>query len=258
MKLSVVVVTLNSGKALTDTIDSILKQTSKDYEIVIKDGGSKDGSVEALSERHLECINIYRESDTGIYDAMNQAVSHAKGDFVLFMNAGDSFYSDDVIEKFVAKNLKPFRLIAYGDTYFELSKSLSKAPAKITGSVCYRNIPCHQAIIYSKDMLLERGFDTSLKIRADYEHFIHSFYKTDCEFVYLNFPICSYEGGGFSEKNQKLDKEEYKISVKRHIPFMERFRYRAFLILTLYRLRGVLARNEKTAALYQWIKGKIQ
>lgn len=258
MKLSVIIVTLNSGSALNDTVDSVLKQTSKDYEIIVKDGGSTDGSIEALKQRALGCVKIYEESDAGIYDAMNQATAYAKGEFVIFLNAGDTFYSDDVIEKFVAMDIKHENVIAYGDTYFELSKSMSKAPRRITGSVCYRNIPCHQAIIYSKDMLAKRGFDTSLKIRADYEHFMYSYYKTECEFLYLNFPVCSYEGGGFSENHKKLDKKEYKICVRRHVPLMERFAYRAMLILTLHKLRGVLARNEKTAALYQKIKGIIQ
>lgn len=258
MKLSVIIVTLNSGSALGDTVESILKQTSGDYEIVVKDGGSKDGSIEALESRKEDCIKIYKEPDNGIYDAMNQAVGHANGEFVMFLNAGDRFYSADVIEKFVAMSIDNHKTIAYGDTYFELSKSMSKAPSKITGSVCYRNIPCHQAIIYSKDMISSRGFDTSLKIRADYEHFMYSYYKTDCRFVYLGFPVCTYEGGGFSEKHRKLDKEEYRICVRRHIPLAERFIYRAVLILTLHKLRGVLARNEKTAALYQKIKGMIQ
>lgn len=258
MKLSVIIVTLNSGEALLKTVNSVLRQTSDCYEIVVKDGGSKDGSIEALEAMKYKNVFVYRESDCGIYDAMNQGVSHASGEFVIFLNAGDSFYSDEVIEKFVNSNISSRKTIAYGDTYFELSKSMSKAPGKITGSVCYRNIPCHQAIIYSKDTLLERGFDTTLKIRADYEHFIYSFYKSQCKFVYLDFPVCSYEGGGFSEKHLKLDKEEYKECVRRHIPIKDRFLYRAFLILTLYKVRGMLARNEKTAALYQKIKGKIQ
>lgn len=258
MILSVVIVTLNSGDALLKTVDSVLKQTSSEYEIVIKDGGSSDSSIDKLRVLNNDAIKIFVSPDSGIYDAMNQAVSYATGDYILFLNAGDSFYSDDVVEKIVNKKLPLTQTIAYGDTFFEKSQSLSKAPGKINGSVCYRNIPCHQAIIYSKDTLTQRGFDTALKIRADYEHFVYTFYNTNCTFAYLGFPVCNYEGGGFSESNVKLDRTEYKIAVRRHIPFGERFLYRAFLIITFHKLRGMLARNEKTAKFYQYIKGLIQ
>jgi hypothetical protein len=147
----------------------------------------------------------------------------------------------------------------YGDTYFVAWDSLSKAPPVITGSVCYRNIPCHQAIFYSRDTLLERGFDTSYRIRADFEHFAYSFFEAHRKFIYAGFPICLYEGNGVSESkaNKRLDREEYKRAVRTNIPMGKRFVYRATLILTLHRLRGALARNPKTAQFYQKIKGKF-
>ena len=120
--------------------------------------------------------------------------------------------------------------------------------------MCYRNIPNHQAIFYSRDTLLNRGFDTSYKIRADFEHFSYCYFKARTSFVYLGFPINNYEGGGFSEVHKKLDKEEYKRAVRTNIPLKERFKYRLVLILTLHKLRGFLSRNEKTAAFYQKVK----
>lgn len=260
MLLSVIVVTYNPGDALKNTIDSILSQTSQEYEVIIKDGGTTDGSLQYAIDLKNDRIKIISTKDQGIYDAMNQAVTYASGDYIIFMNSGDRFYDNNVIKKIVTAGLPKNNTIAYGDTYFESSNSLSKAPSKITGFVCYRNVPCHQAIIYSKDSLSERGFDTSLRIRADFEHFIWSYYDAHRNFVYLDTPICLYEGGGFSEKksNVKRDKEEYTISVRRHIPAKERFIYRAILILTLYKLRGVIARNPKTAKIYQKIKGMIQ
>ena len=78
MKFSIIVVALNAGEKLKETVDSVLNQTWQDYEIVVKDGGSKDGSVDALPED--ERIKVYVEKDTGIYEAMNQAVAKAKGE----------------------------------------------------------------------------------------------------------------------------------------------------------------------------------
>lgn len=259
MKISVITVCYNAGAKLAETINGILAQTCDSFEIVVKDGGSSDGSVEEIEKLGDNRVRIIRSKDKGIYDAMNEAVGYATGEYVIFMNAGDRFYDNDVLKKVASANLPASNTIAYGDTYFIKSRSLSKAPKKITGSVCYRNIPCHQAIFYSKDTLLERGFDISYKIRADFEHFAYSFFKAERDFVCLGFPICLYEGGGYSEskENRKRDRFEYKRAVRTNIPAGKRFVYRATLVLTLHRLRKALADNPKTAAFYQKLKGKI-
>ena len=88
MKFSIIVVCLNPGPKLNQTLDSILSQTYPDFEIIVKDGGSRDGSVETMREdRH---IHLYQEPDHSIYEAMNQAVSHVTGDYILFLNCGDT------------------------------------------------------------------------------------------------------------------------------------------------------------------------
>lgn len=259
MKFSIITVSLNSGLKLLETVENVLKQTYRDFEIIVKDGGSTDESVSKVKDLNSSFVKIFEEPDSGIYDAMNCAVKKASGDYIIFLNAGDKFYSGDVLERVARMDLPESGTIVYGDTYFAAWDSLSKAPPKITGSVCYRNIPCHQAIFYSRDVLLERGFDTSYKIRADFEHFAYSYFKAGRRFIYANLPVCFYEGRGFSEslENKRLDKQEYNRAVRTNIPAGKRFIYRATLILTLHKLRGALARNPKTAALYQKIKGKL-
>jgi len=259
MKFSVITVCYNAGDKLLSTVENILKQTYDNFEIVIKDGGSKDNSLDSIITIKDPRVRLFSNPDNGIYDAMNQAVKLATGDYVIFLNAGDEFYSEGVLEKAAQLNLPLKNTIAYGDTYFALSGSLSKAPPVITGSVCYRNIPCHQAIFYSRDLLLKRGFDLSYKIRADFEHFAYSYFKTNTTFIYMKFPVCYYEGGGVSESriNKGKDKEEYKRAVRANIPLGKRFLYRLTLILTLHKLRGMLARNPRTAKFYQVIKGKM-
>ena len=102
IKYSILVVCLNAGQRLLDTIDSIISQKYQNYEIIIKDGESQDGSVELVKSRYTEYlsrIQIYSQRDSGIYDAMNQACTYAKGDYYLFLNTGDSFYDEFVLEK---------------------------------------------------------------------------------------------------------------------------------------------------------------
>ena len=97
MTFSIIVVCLNAGDKLHKTIESILSQTESDYEIVVKDGGSTDGSVKTLLTD--DKMRVYCEADTGIYDAMNQALSHAKGEYVCFLNCGDYFYDRTVLKQ---------------------------------------------------------------------------------------------------------------------------------------------------------------
>jgi glycosyltransferase involved in cell wall biosynthesis len=261
MKFSIVIVTFNAKNNIEGTVESILSQTCSDYEVVIKDGGSTDGTIEyaeglAASDNRF---SLYEEPDKGIYDAMNQAVTHAKGDFVIFLNAGDRFYDEHVLEKTANLNPGIKNTILYGDAYFESVNSMNVAPPKITGFVCYRNVPCHQAILYSRDTLTERPFDTSLKIRADFEHFNDAYFNKKRDFLYLGFPVCLYEGGGFSENaaNKARDREEYLITVRRHIPAVKRFLYRAILVLTMQKLRTRIANNPKMSKAYQNAKAVL-
>ena len=117
---SIIVVCLNAGKRLMETIESIRSQTYGKYEIIIKDGMSTDGSLDSLiqeADRGDSRIRIHSQADKGIYDAMNQAVGYAKGDYLFFLNAGDSFYDKEVLYKIteVIERDKPD--IVYGDPY---------------------------------------------------------------------------------------------------------------------------------------------
>lgn len=268
VKFSIPVVCLNPGKGLADTLESIKKQNYKNIEVVIKDGGSTDGSLapfegkDYLDDEKNISLRIVHEPDKGIYDAMNEAVKYVSGDYILFLNCGDHFYDETVLEKVAAfvesRHLEgASNTILYGDTFFEGPNALSKAAPRITGFVCYRNIPCHQAIFYSPDTLTDRGFDTTLKIRADFEHFSYCYFEKETTFEYTGVTIASYEGGGFSEKNKKRDKEEYKRSVRAHIPFIQRFFYRTILVVTLIDLRRALGNNPKFATTYQKLKGML-
>lgn len=263
MKFSIIVVCLNPGDKLQQTLTNILGQTYTDYEIVIKDGGSKDGSLEQVKETFRdERICIYEERDRSIYNAMNQAVGHARGEFVIFMNCGDLFYSKDVLEK-TAKQIDaqphPENLVLYGDTYGEKNDVMIAAPPAINGFTCYRNIPCHQACIYATVLCKAKPFTESYKIRADYDHFLWCYYVSKADMVYLNFPVASYEGGGYSEskENRKRDKEEHRQITSVYMSKSELLRYRGIMLLTLAPLRSFLAESKVFSGLYHWLKDKL-
>ena len=92
---SVVVVSLNAEKLIRSTLDSVLSQTFEDYEVIVKDGLSTDGTVNQIPSD--DRIRVFVQKDTGIYDAMNQATSFTRGKYVLYLNCGDVFASSNVI-----------------------------------------------------------------------------------------------------------------------------------------------------------------
>ena len=260
MRFSIITVCLNPGESLKYTLDSIINQTYKDFEVIIKDGGSTDGSLNALPDDSR--FKVVSKSDKGIYDAMNEAVKEASGDYFIFMNCGDRFYDDDVLLKtddlIGQKNAKP-PCILYGDSAWKKADTVVKAASVITPKVCYLNIPCHQATFYSKDLFDERAYDLKYRIRADYEHFLYCFFERHAGFIYLDMPVCEYEGGGFSEtaKNRREAHLEHKDIVKRYIPLKTRFLLKLRLILTLQAVREKLAKSKTFGSAYERVKRKF-
>lgn len=266
MRFSVIVVCLNPGDKLNETLGSILKQTCRDYEIIVKDGGSKDGSIENMPKDGR--IRLFAEKDTGIYDAMNQAVSYAKGEFLIFMNCGDRFPDARVLERIEEAIRKAMagsapkeaeRFLLYGNTYSEKNDVVISSSPRITGFTCYRNIPCHQSCVYAAALCKNKPYDLQYKIRADYDHFLWCYYTAKARMIAMDVTVASYEGGGFSEdrQNRQRDKQEHKQITETYMSRGELFRYRLIMLCTLAPLRRFLAENQLFSGWYHWLKESI-
>lgn len=259
-KFSILVVCLNPGEKLKSTIESIGKQTCRDYEIIVKDGMSADGSLDFLKEKPE--IKVIRKKDKGIYDAMNQAAAEAGGRYVYFLNCGDVFYDENVLSKMAALiEENPVRWgIYYGNIYERQTGQAVFSNPGLDAFGCYRNVPCHQACFYDRDLLKEHPFDTEYKVRADYEQFLWCFFKKHSGdtkgFVYGEILVADYEGGGFSETkaNRRVSAREHKEIVHKYMSRGQICRYRLILWITLAPLRTKMAENEKTAGIYNRMK----
>ncbi|MBP3205558.1 MAG: glycosyltransferase [Lachnospiraceae bacterium] len=271
MRFSIIVVALNAGEKLKETVQSVLAQDFTDYEIIVKDGGSRDGSVEKIPEDPR--IRVYRKGDKGIYDAMNQAVEEANGQYILFLNCGDHLYDRTVLRKVEAviaaqeasvsgdgqgKDKRP--LVVYGDVYSAKNQVVIAAPKHIDGGICYRNIPCHQACYYAAELCKKRPYDQEYRIRADYDHFLWCYYEAKARMIYSGDIVASYEGGGYSESkaNRKRDKAEHKMITEHYMSRKELRKYRLWMAATLAPLRKVVAENRLTAGLYYGLRGLVQ
>ena len=288
MTFSIIVVCLNAGDKLRDTIESIRNQTERDYEIIIKDGESEDEATRKYLNRYGQeqqedaehttsgnRIRLYCGKDTGIYDAMNQAVQYVRGDYVLFLNCGDSFYDNRVLANVKEKILQASRQneqqtgqtseamhtphIFYGNIFERLTGTTVQSNPVIDDFACYRNIPCHQACFYAAELLRGKAFNTDYVVRADYEHFLWCYYKAHAKTIYIPITVALYEGGGFSEtrENEKRSRREHREIVNRYMPAAKVRKYRLIMAVTLAPLRSWVARNPFTAKAYQTIKRKL-
>lgn len=261
IKYSILVVCLNSGQRLLDTVESIVSQTYQNYEIIIKDGESSDDSIERVKScfaGQRERIHIISQKDSGIYDAMNQACSFASGEYYVFLNTGDSFCDAQVLEKITSgiiekkEELGAYPDIVYGNMYHKALNSVIYAAPQINDFTCYRNVPCHQTCFYHRNMFQERGYELKYNVRADYEHFLWCFYEKKARICYLPVMTASYEGGGYSET-----KEHKRQSVMQHREITLRYmgqgkvwKYRLIMLLTLAPVRRVIAENKYFSGMY--------
>lgn len=263
-KISIIVVCLNPGNKLIETLESIGRQSFQDYEVVVKDGGSRDGSIEELKARLKDGVaslrdkvHIYQMQDKSIYDAMNQACQLAKGEYFYFLNCGDHFYQKDSLQRMASEMDKyPSGKLFYGNVYDALRKSVVQSNPQMDAFACYRNVPCHQACIYHRSLFAERGYKPEYRVRADYEHFLWCFFAQNIQPVYVPVALALYEGGGFSETeaNRIRSKQEHKEIVSMYMSRKQIIQYKIILALTLQPVRTAMAESKVFGSLYQAMK----
>lgn len=261
---SILIVCLNPGGKLKATLESVRKQTYKNYEIILKDGLSADASIEYAKETAADfpALHIIEKQDAGIYDAMNQAVSSASGRYIYFLNCGDILYDEYVLENVRRLiDAKPSETgIYYGNIYERLTENVVASNPDMDAFACYRNVPCHQACFYDRKLLLEHPFETKYRVRADYEQFLWCFFTKDIRggvsFVYGDILIADYEGGGFSEtrQNRRISAMEHREIVRKYMPTELLWKYRIWMWATLSPLRTWISRNPATAGFYNRLK----
>ena len=153
--------------------------------------------------------------------------------------------------------------IYYGNIFERLTGQCVPSNPSMDAFGCYRNVPCHQACFYQRELLLEHPFDAGLAVRADYEQFLACFFAgyrgEKVTFTYGEILVCNYEGGGFSEtrENRKRSEREHRIAAERYMSKGQIRKYRFLLAVTLAPLRTWISHNEKTAGIYNAIKKRI-
>ena len=250
IQFSIITVCLNAGQGLLDTVERTLGQTYGHFEIIVKDGGSQDGSIEKLPNDPR--IRVVSRKDTGIYDAMNQGIEEARGDYLIFMNCGDWFYSPDVLQS-IAERIGEARLpLYYGKCFDRMTGQVRAYPKQLTRMTCYRTMICHQATVYRADVLKKRPYDLSYPILADRETLWHLVCAENVEPKYLDTVIADYQGGGesASEKHIRRNRADQQRLLDTYYPKSEQLKYKLLMALTFQKLRVALSKSPKYSKYY--------
>jgi glycosyltransferase involved in cell wall biosynthesis len=234
--VSVVTVCRNAEATLEDTMVNVLGQTGCDFEYVLVDGLSTDGTL-AIIQRYAGQIAAWRSGkDYGPYDAMNQALELARGEWVLFMNAGDSFVSEDALRRMFA-HLPADADVVHGHHIYRQddgSEALrNSAEFDMTWSRLQRGdlwfdwlsgIPCHQATAVRRDLLTEMRFDPRYRIAADHD-LMFKVRAEGARFFNCDEVIAIYVGGGLSARQYATCRREWAEIARAYgdVPAADRF-----------------------------------
>lgn len=243
-KFSIITVCYNAEKEIEETIKSLIMQDCLDYEYIIKDGGSTDHTLslakELLKDTRIN-YQIYSDKDKGIFDAMNQSIDYATGDYVYFLNSGDRFASADVLSRVAVfiddqngghqnannQNVEKKKLthqtkvdIAYGDVYEEFpEKTVCRSYGDHYVKTWYYALGAclnHQTMFCSRELFSDKKFDLEFPVSADRDWQMYHICKKKRIAKAMKFPIAIYLRGGFSEQNVKRLEEDTAICVKRY------------------------------------------
>lgn len=213
--LSIITVCYQAKDAVRATMENILRQSWKQFEYLVIDGASSDGTEPFLYESEAVFkeagipFRFVSEPDHGIYDAMNKGTALAEGQWLLFLNAGDFFADDHVLEQIFSQ--PPKGQILYGDTLCSYQGRTKLYPALPLDQITREMAFCHQSAFIRRKLLLAQPYDTSYKICADH-HFFLSMYLQKKAFEYRPFPISVYEIAGYSDKNKiRSHKEKQRM-----------------------------------------------
>lgn len=203
--ITVITVVRNDVNNIENTINSVLSQDYNNLEYIIIDGASSDGTLEIIHSYSSRISKIVSEPDRGVYDGMNKGIAMSAGDWIIFMNSGDTFYDNQVLANFNF-DVNELDTLHYGNfmghywdgSYCEYPKPFFNTIHKFKGMGI-----CHQSMFFPGDLLRQERYDLSYKICADYA-LVYKMWKQGMKFKYTNVIVANYNwGNGISSNPYK-------------------------------------------------------
>ena len=200
MKLSIITINYNNKAGLQKTLDSVLAQTCKDFEWIVIDGGSTDGSKE-LIEQHQDAIAYWcSESDKGVFNAMNKGVEKACGEYCMFLNSGDRFHAADVVE-IVQPYLADIDFVMGNECVVDSCYNIVRTrnnPELFDPYYLLVGSLWHQSMFIKTYILKERPYDESFKIVGDWDMTFYQLVLNKRTYKHIDVVISDFILGGIS------------------------------------------------------------
>lgn len=268
MRLSIITINYNNLDGLKKTIESVLSQSFKDYEWIVIDGGSTDGSRELIEQNQSHYAFWCSEHDKGIYNAINKGITHANGDYVQFLNSGDWLYAETTLEKAFAQINGKYDIYygdmvqVNGDDNQNDSKKHNLNPIVYPDELGffffpYNNI-CHQATFYRRTLFDNNPYDESFSIVSDWAMNLNLLFK-GCTFKHLSQFIVYYDNRGRSSATDQKHHEERMTAFAKYVPQQLQIdvkRYEKNYYFSRHRksTRWIM---DKAIAFSQWLEKKL-
>ena len=247
-KLSIITINYNNAVGLQKTLESVNNQTFVDYEYIIIDGGSTDGSRELIEKQRDKLTYWVSEKDTGIYNAMNKGIKASSGDYLIFLNSGDTLYANTTLEEIFKNNLHN-REIIYGSACFlkNEKQTIMQFPEKLNMSFFMRDMICHQAMLFKKNIFEKHGiYDEKYKLSSDWLLLVKALYN-NATYMRIDSVICVYDCQGatssvpgtillYNERRAMLD--EYFKFISKDMRDLDKLDYEITAIRSLFIVRA--------------------
>lgn len=236
---SIITVTYNAGAVLEDTIQSVIAQTYHHVEYIIVDGASKDNTLAIVARYRNRIARVVSEPDRGLYDAMNKGITLATGDYLCFLNAGDSFHEDDTLQQIVHSLAPQDTLpgVIYGDTdlvdaegHFVRKRRLSPPEVLTWKSFRQGMLVCHQAFFARRDLV--EPYDLRYRFSADFDWCIRVMKKART-LHNTHLVVIDYLDEGLTTANRRASLLERFRIMARHYGWLSTVAHHAWFVLRL-------------------------
>ncbi len=249
IKFSIIVVSLNTKNDFIKTINSILNQKYSNYEIIVIDGNSSDGTIQEINKLKNKIKKKIIEKDSGIYHAMNKGIKYINSNLTVFLNSGDILYNKNILNKINSIMQKQNKIdIIVGKNIIKSDFKYYSNYKKIN-DLTFSSVFSHQSAFIKSKLFLKKKYDLKYKIAADFELFKY-FYKKNKIFYYTDLTCSISKADGISDKNRLLALSEfYNISKKyannKQISFFFKYIFN-FSYISLVKLMKLIIPNKIT------------
>lgn len=213
--ISIITVVLNGASTIEDAFASVFSQDFSDYEYIVIDGGSSDDTVEIIKQNESKLAYWVSEPDNGVYDAMNKAVSLARGKWIYFLGADDVLYN---VLAGVAGYLADDKTVYYGDVFRPFAKRRYDGRFSAL-KLSFRNI-CHQSIFYPRHVFERYSYNLKYPFLSDYEFNMRCFSDPELNFLYIPITVAIFnDSGGLSQSRDDGSFQSTKLAlIKKNFP----------------------------------------